>query len=75
MVRAQSSVNAVACRAVSNTAWRRIIRKSHVSHLLVLGHYFDVVSLVKDFQGFSTSSASLDSGENEYLVGQRWQCS
>ena len=50
MVRAQSFVNAAACRAVSNTAWRRIIRKYHVSPLLVLGHYFDVVSLGKDFQ-------------------------
>ena len=25
-------------------------------------------------QGTSPSNASLDSGENEYLVGQRWQC-
>ena len=25
-------------------------------------------------QGTSPSNASLDQGENEYLVGQRWQC-
>ena len=25
-------------------------------------------------QDTSSSNASLDSGENEYLVGQRWQC-
>ena len=25
-------------------------------------------------QDTSPSNASLDSGENEYLVGQRWQC-
>ena len=25
-------------------------------------------------QGTSPSNASFDSGENEYLVGQRWQC-
>ena len=25
-------------------------------------------------QGTSPSNASLDAGENEYLVGQKWQC-
>ena len=25
-------------------------------------------------QGTTPSNASLDSGENEYLVGRRWQC-
>ena len=25
-------------------------------------------------QGTSSSNASIDSGKNEYLVGQRWKC-
>ena len=41
--------------------------KYHVSPLSILGHYFDVVSTLP-------THASLDSGVNKYLVGQRWQC-
>ena len=39
----------------------------HVSPHSILRHYFDVVSLGK-------AHASLDSGVNEYLLRQRWQC-
>ena len=45
--------------------------KYYVSPLSILGHYFDVASLGKTLY---PSHASLDSGLNEYLVGQRWQC-
>ena len=46
--------------------------KYHVSPFLILGHW-DM--LCPNFgQGTLPSNASLDSGENEYLVGQRWQC-
>ena len=30
-------------------------------------------AMVRAWRGTSPSNASLDSGENEYLVGQRWQ--
>ena len=43
--------------------------KYHVSPLSILGHSFDVVS-----QDTLPSHALLDSGVNEYPVGQRWQC-
>ena len=36
-----------------------------------LGHSFDVVSLGK---AHHPQMLKLDSGENEYLVGQKWQC-
>ena len=55
-----------------STAWFRtplgagFSEKYHISPLSILRHCFDVVSL--------PSNASLDTGENEYLVGQRWQC-
>ena len=42
----------------------RFSEKYHVSPHSMLGHCLDVVS----------SNASLNSGVNEYLVGQRWQC-
>ena len=46
-------------------------RKCHVSPLLVLGHYIDVVSLGK---ALYPHYASLDTSVNEYLVRQRWKC-
>ena len=68
MVRAWRSADVAACRAVSNPAWCRIFRKIscfspfNPGTCCVLG------------QSTLPSNASLDSGENEYLVGQRWQC-
>ena len=66
MVRAWRSVDVAACRAVLGAGFSE---KYHVSPLsgtllrcCVLGH------------DTSPSNASLDSDENEYLVGQRWQC-
>ena len=44
-------------------------KKYNVSPLSILGNCFDAVSL-----GKALSHALLDSGVNEYLVGQRWQC-
>ena len=35
---------------------------------------WDIVSMFVLGQGTSPFNASLDSGENEYLIGQRWQC-
>ena len=43
--------------------------KYHVSPLSILGHCLDVVSLGK---ALNPRNVSLDSGENECLVGQRW---
>ena len=43
--------------------------KYHVSPLLILGHCFDVVSL-----GNVLHPQMLHLAENEYIVGQRWQC-
>ena len=58
MVRAWRSADVTACHAVLNPTWCRISEKYNVSPLSILGHCFNVVSL----------NASLDSGENEYLV-------
>ena len=70
MVRAWRSADVAACRAVLNPAWCRIFREiSFVSPL-------NLVILLRCCvlgQGTSPSNASLDSGENEYLVRQRWQ--
>ena len=35
---------------------------------------WDIVSMLCPWARHLPSNASLDSGENEYLVGQRWQC-
>ena len=50
------------------------LEKYHVSPLSILGHYFDVVSLGKALYPHMLHSGVNDSGVNEYLVGQRWQC-
>ena len=71
MVRAWRSADAAACRAVSNPAWYRIFREISCLSPLNLG---TLVRCCVLGQGTSPSNASLDSGENEYLVGQRWQC-
>ena len=47
------------------------VQKYNVSPLLILGHCFDIVSLGKALNQCFTSNASLHSGENEYLVGDR----
>ena len=71
MARARSFVNVTACRAVSNSAWCRIFREILCFSPLNIGALFRWCVLG---QGTLPSHASLDSGVNEYLVGQRWQC-
>ena len=71
MARARSFANVTACRAVSNPAWCRIFREISCFSPLNIGTLFRCCVLR---QGTLPSHASLDSGSNEYLVGQRWQC-
>ena len=71
MVRTWRSADVAACPAVSNRAWCRIFREISCSSPLNLGTLLRCYVLG---QGTSPSNASVDSGENEYLVGQRWQC-
>ena len=71
MVKAQSSAIVTACRAVSNPAWCRIFREISCFSPLNIGTLSRCCVLG---QGTSPSNASLDSGVDEYLVGQRWQC-
>ena len=73
MVRAWRSAVAdvAACRGVSNPAWCRIFREISCFWPLILGTLLRCCVLG---QGTSPSNASLESGENEYLVGKRWQC-
>ena len=70
MVRAWCSADVAACRAVSNPAWCRIFWEISCFSPLNLGTLLRCCVLG---QGTSPSNVSLDSGENEYLVGQRWQ--
>ena len=67
MARARSSANVTASVRFRIPLGAGFLEKYHVSPLSILGHYFDVVSTLP-------THASLDSGVNEYLVGQRWQC-
>ena len=69
MVRAWRSADVAACRAVSNPAW--IFREISCFSPLNLG---TLLRCCVPGQATSPSNASLASGENEYLVGQRWQC-
>ena len=71
LARARSFANVAACRAVSNPAWCRIFREISCFSPLNIGALFRCCVLG---QGTLPSHASLDSGVNEYLVGQRWQC-
>ena len=71
MVRAWRSADVAACRVVSNPAWCRIFREISCFSPLNLGTLLRWCVLGQDT---SPSNASFDSGENEYLVGQRWQC-
>ena len=71
MARARSFANVAACRVVSNPAWCRIFRKILYFSPLNIGALFRCCVLG---QGTSPSHASLNSGVNEYLVRQRWQC-
>ena len=71
MVRARSFADVAVCRAVSIPAWCRILRE------ISCFSPFNIGTLLRCFvlgQDTSPSNASLESGENEYLVGQRWQC-
>ena len=71
MARAWSFANVTACRAVLNPAWGRIFREISCLSPLNIGTLFLCCGLGHDLL---PSHASLDSGVNEYLVGQRWQC-
>ena len=71
MVRAWRSADVAACRAVLNPAWCRIFREIPCFSPLNLGTLLRCCVLG---HGTSPSNASLDAGENEYLVGQIWQC-
>ena len=71
MARARNFVNVAACRALSSPAWCRIFREMSCSSPLNIGALFQCCVLG---QGTLPSHASLDSGVNEYLVGQRWRC-
>ena len=71
MARAQSLANFTTCRAVSNPAWCGIIREISCLSPLNIGTLFRCCVLGQDTL---PSHASLDSGVNEYLVRQRWQC-
>ena len=57
--------------AVSNPAWGRIFREMSFFFPLNIGTIFRCRVLGQDTL---LSHASLDSGVNGYLVGQRWQC-
>ena len=71
MARARSFANVTACRAVSNPAWCKIFREISCFSPLNIRTLFRCCVLR---QGTLPSHASLDSGTNEYLVRQRWQC-
>ena len=69
IARAWSSADVAAYRAVSNPAGFRIFRKISCFSPLHLGTLFQYCVI-----GQGTSNIALDSGENEYLVEQRWHC-
>ena len=71
MVRAWRSADVAACRAVSNPTWCRFFGEISCFSPLNLGTLLRCRVLG---QGTSPSNASLDSGEKEYPLGQRWQC-
>ena len=71
MVRAWRFADVTACRAVSNPAWCRIFREISCFSPLNSGTLCRFCVLG---EGTSPSHALLDSGVNEYLIGQSWQC-
>ena len=71
LARARSFAKVTACRAVSNPVWCKIFREISCFFPLNIGILFRCCVLG---QGTLPSHASLDSGVNEYLVGQRCQC-
>ena len=73
MAKGRSFANVTACRAVSNPAWCRIFREISCFSPLYIGTLFRCCVLGQGTL-LSVSHASLDSGVNEYLVGQRLQC-
>ena len=68
MFRAWRSADVAACRAVSNSAWCEIFREISCFSPLNLGTLLRCCLLG---QSTSPSNASLDSGENVYLVVKR----
>ena len=71
MVRAWSFANVAPGRAGSNPAWCRIFYEKSCFSPLNGGTLCRCCVLG---EGTLPSHASLDSGVNEYLVGQSWQC-
>ena len=71
MVRAWRHAVVTACPPVSNPAWCSIFREISCFPPLNLETLLRWCVLGQDTL---PPKASLDSGENEYLVGQRWQC-
>ena len=71
MARARRFVNVTVCRTVSNPSRCRIFREISCFSPLNIGKLFRRCILRQDTL---PPHASLDSGVNEYLVGQRWQC-
>ena len=71
VARVRSFAIVTACHAVSNPAWCRIFREISCFSPLNIGTLFPCCVLGQDTL---PSHASLDSGVDEYLVGQRWQC-
>ena len=71
MARAWRSADVTACRAVSNPAWCRIFREISCFSPLNIGTLFRCCVIGQGT--FLPLHASLDSGVNEYPVGQRWQ--
>ena len=70
-VGAWRSADGAACCVVSNPAWCKIFREISCFSPLILGTMFKWCVLG---QATSPLNASIDSCENEYLVGQIWQC-
>ena len=68
MVRAWCFADVATCREVSNPAWCRFFREISCVSPVNIETLFRFCVLQ---QGPSPSNASLESGVNEYLVGQR----
>ena len=54
--------------------WFRIPLGTGFSEKYHVSQYWDIVSVLCPWARHLTLKCSLDSGGNDYLVGQRWQC-
>ena len=68
MVRAWRSADVAACRFES-----RLVQDFQRNIMFLPSQSWDIVKMLCPWAKHFTSNASIDS-ENEYLVGQRWQC-